>query len=161
MSDIWKQKCSFIQQSFSIQKGISRIFSQGCICLQRHRNYSCSERLNCEPFILFPYALNTTFSRMNLLSVQDNVEQFIWVFRLTLFCVDSYLEEIEEYHFKGAVLFLFPNLPQSSFGYACMTLSGKHYLHDHGLNTSRCWHLTTSQSKLRLLEVYRYQYFWL
>lgn len=55
-----------------------------------------------------------------------------------MFCVDSYLEEIEEYHFKGAVLLLLPNLPQSSFVYACRILPGKHYLYDQGLNPSRC-----------------------
>lgn len=115
-----------------------RVFPQGCICLHWHRIDSCSQRIDCEPFVLFPYALNITSSRMNLLQVQGIVEQFIRVFRLTLLCVDSYLEKIEQHHIKGASLLLFPNLPQSSFGYACMTLPGKHYLHDQGLNLSRC-----------------------
>lgn len=60
-TDIWKQKCSFIQ------KGISHILPQGCICLQWHRIDSCSQIIDCEPFVLFPYAPNITSWRMNLL----------------------------------------------------------------------------------------------
>lgn len=66
------------------------------------------------------------------------LRSFFRIFWLTLLCVDSYLEEIEEHHIKGAVLLLFPNLPQSSFGYVYMTLPGNHYLHDHGLNPLTC-----------------------